>query len=95
MWAEQLKTQVTFKKEKMMETNAERLDRIFGPPPCDICQTPVPRASAEWSVCPQCGHNLIGIEAALIQKVRGRKILVEPNEKGGPHGPHSTGVHEM
>jgi hypothetical protein len=52
------------------ETIAQRLDRLHGVPLCDICRTPVPRASRSWPICPRCGHNLIGIEGALIQKVR-------------------------
>ena len=52
------------------ETIGQRLDRLHGPPLCDICKTPVPRASDSCPICPKCGHNLIGIEVALIQKLR-------------------------
>jgi predicted amidophosphoribosyltransferase len=52
------------------ETIGQRLDRIHGPPLCDICKTPVPRASSSWPKCPKCGHNLVGIEAGLIQNLR-------------------------
>ena len=55
---------------KTAETIGRHLDRLHGPPLCDICRTPVPRAGKAWPVCPHCGHNLVGIEAALIAKVR-------------------------
>jgi predicted amidophosphoribosyltransferase len=52
------------------ETIGQRLDRLHGPPLCDICKTPVPRASKSWPICPRCGHSMVGIEAALIHKVQ-------------------------
>jgi hypothetical protein len=57
-------------KPEKTETIGERLDRINGPPLCDICKTLVPRASKSWPICPKCGHLLVGIEAASIQKLR-------------------------
>jgi len=58
---------------------AAELDRT-SPARCDICDTPMPRVRAdgapiplaEWCICRECGHDNLGVDAALIRKRRGR-----------------------